>query len=185
MRVSGTAVHEGKPRAESVSEAHISKCTPHSRYMRARKGLNERNERHFPSRRREGRNARPGPKRSRAETFNSFIVFTRRDGTCFLQSGKVTFLPFLPSVRSLPNRCLTVDALTKKAPTESEVGRGGHPAVTGGAGSFTFLHAIVKRVEKSVRLHFGRSKARGGGIGAVTLTHTRTRDIRQKKDLEE
>lgn len=121
----------------------------------------------------------------RRETFNSFIVFTRRDGTCFLQSGKVTFLPFLLSVRSLPNRCLTVDALTKKAPTESEVGRGGHPTVTGGAGSFTFLHAIVKRVEKSVRLHFGRSKARGGGIGAVTLTHTRTRDIRQKKDLEE
>ena len=51
-----------------------------------------------------------------------------------------------------------------------------------GAVGFTFLHAIVKRVEKSVGLHFGRSKARRGrGGGAVTLTHTRTRDIRQKR----
>ena len=80
-------------------------------------------------------------------------------------------------------------AITKKAPAENEIEEGGHPTRRGPTGwlvcfGFTFLHAIVKRVEKWDRLRLWALKNDGGrGGGAVTLTHTR--DIRQKKDPED
>ena len=81
-------------------------------------------------------------------------------------------------------------AITKKAPAENEIEEGGHHPTrrgpTGLLAGFTFLHAIVKRVEKWDRLRLWPLKSDGGREGrggAVTLTHTR--DIRQKKDPEE
>ena len=52
----------------------------------------------------------------------------------------------------------------------------------GGAGSFTFLHAIVKRVEKSARLHFGRSNATWGGEGGEgSHTHSHKKYTTEKR----